>query len=415
MNRLQLTLFVLVATVMLAPPFWGTEPNWPGWRGPNRTDVTSETGFLKEWPKAGPRRVWLFDNCGVGFSGPAIVGDCLYIMGARDGKERILALNSNTGDELWDREIDKEWEQGRGNGPRSTPTVAGDRVYALSANGRVVCLKRDDGKELWNVSLVKLGGTPPNWGYCESVLVDRGRMICTPGGPQGAIVALNANSGKVEWQSTKFTEPAQYASPQAIELNGARQYVQLTMKSIVGVDANNGKVIWRSDWPGATAVITTPIIHDNQVYVTSGYGVGCKLVKIDTQNKTSDVYFNKRMKNQHGGVILLDGKLYGYSDKIGWVCQDFNTGKLVWSEKKALGKGSIAYADGRFYCFSENEGTVVLIDASPEGWKERGRFTLTLKSKLRQPRWLIWTHPVVTGGRLFLRNQELLFCFDVGA
>ena len=121
------------------------------------------------------------------------------------------------------------------------------------------------------------------------------------------------------------------------------------------------------------------------------------------------------MKNQHGGVILLDGKLYGYSDKIGWVCQDFNTGKIVWSEKQALGKGSIAYADGRFYCFSENEGTVVLIDASPGGWKERGRFTLTLKSKLRQPRWLIWTHPVATGGRLFLRNQELLFCFDVGA
>ena len=326
------------------------EPNWPGWRGPHRTDVTSETGFLKAWPKEGPRRVWLFDNCGAGFSGPAIVGDRLYIMGARGGKEKILALNIESGKELWDADVDDVWKQARGNGPRSTPTVTNDRVYAVAANGRVGCVRAGDGKEVWNASFEKLGGEPPNWGYCESVLVDQGRVICTPGGPQGAIVALSADTGKVLWQSKEFTDPAQYASPQAIEFNGTRQYIQLTMKAVVGVSADSGKLLWKSPWPGATAVITTPIFHDGHVYITSGYGVGCKLVKIDASDKTSDVYVNKKMKNQHGGVILLDEHLYGYSDRIGWVCQEFKTGEIVWSEKTKLGKGAIAYADGRFYC-----------------------------------------------------------------
>jgi outer membrane protein assembly factor BamB len=187
------------------------------------------------------------------------------------------------------------------------------------------------------------------------------------------------------------------------------------MRHIAGVAAADGKLLWQADFPGATAVIPTPIFHDGKVYVTAGYGAGSKLVQVGPGNQVNEIYSNKVMKNHHGGVILLDGHVYGYSEGPGWVCQDFNTGQEVWAEKSALGKGAIAYADGRFYCLSENNGTIALIEAAPKGWKEHGRFTLSPLSDQRSPQGHVWTHPVVTGGRLYVRDQELLFAFDVKA
>jgi outer membrane protein assembly factor BamB len=307
------------------------------------------------------------------------------------------------------------FEIARGNGPRSTPTVVNGRVYALGAKGNLVCADASDGRLIWKVAMSDLGGAPPEWGYCESVLVDAGRVICTPGGPKGALAALDAATGKLVWQSREFTDPAQYASPIVFAWAGVRQYVQLTMRSLVGVQASDGKLLWKSDWPGQTAVIPTPIYRDGRVYITSGYGVGCKQVRLGKDQSVSDVYVNKVMKNQHGGVILIGDHLYGYSDGAGWTCQDFETGEAVWSEKEKLGKGAIAYADERLYCLSQDEGIVALIEASTEGWKEHGRFQLPYDSKLRQPKWLVWTHPVISGGRLYLRNQELLWSYDVKA
>lgn len=393
----------------------GAAEDWPQWRGPDRTDVSTETGLLGAWPADGPELVWTFKNAGIGFSGPAVVDGTLYIMGAREGVEQLLAIDVAEGKELWSLDVGEVFEIARGNGPRSTPTVAGGRVYALGAKGNLVCADASNGRLIWTVSMSDLGGTPPEWGYCESVLVDGKRVICTPGGPKGAVAALDAATGEVVWQAREFTDPAQYASPIVFDWAGIRQYVQLTMESLVGVQASDGKLLWRSDWPGRTAVIPTPIYRDGHVYITSGYGIGSKLVRLGPDNSVSDVYFNKVMKNQHGGVILLGDHLYGYSDGRGWTAQDFKTGEAVWSDKEKLSKGSIAYADGRFYCLSQDEGTVVLIDASPEGWNERGRFQLPYDSKLRAPKWLIWTHPVISGGRLYLRNQDLLFSYDVKA
>src|SRR5690606_33684454 len=255
----------------------------------------------------------------------------------------------------------------------------------------------------------------PKWGYTESVLVDGDRVICTPGGSKGTMAALDRATGKTLWQSKEWTDGAHYSSPLVREIHGVRQYIQLTEKTLAGVRASDGKVLWRSPWPGTIAVIPTPIEHENHVYVTSGYGVGSKLVEVAKDFSVKEVYFNKNMKNHHGGVIRVGEHLYGYSDGVGWLCQDFKSGEIVWREKDKLGKGAIACADGMLYCLSEQDGSVVLIDASPKGWNERGRFVLDPKSKSRSPRGAIWTHPVISNGRLYLRDQEYIYCYDVKA
>ena len=198
-----------------------------------------------------------------------------------------------------------------------------------------------------------------------------------------------------------------------VELNGQRQYLQLFMSQVVGVSASDGKLLWKSAWPGKTAVIPTPIYHDGHVFITSGYGVGCKLVKVGEGNQAEDVYFHQKMKNHHGGVILLGNHLYGHSDSVGWVCLEFKTGDVVWAEKEALGKGCVTCADGMLYCVDEKSGTVVLAEASPAGWKEHGRFNPSQKPARRNSKGMVWTHPVVSNGKLFLRDQEMLSCYDV--
>ncbi|MEZ6058221.1 MAG: PQQ-binding-like beta-propeller repeat protein [Planctomycetaceae bacterium] len=387
--------------------------DWPQWRGEHRDGLSSETGLLKEWPAEGPRKVWMSDVAGLGYAGIAVVGDTLYTMGAREDKEFLIAINAADGSEKWSLEMGPLLTNGWGDGPRGTPTVVGDHVYALSGQGHLHCAKVQDGTSVWSTKMSEFGGKAPNWGYTESVLVDGDRVVCTPGGKQGAIVALNRKTGETLWQSKDFTEGAQYASITVVEFDGIRQYVQLTQQKLVGLNAETGAVVWQSDWNGKTAVIPTPIHNDGKVYISSGYGVGCKLVQLEADGKVSDVYVNQVMKNHHGGVILVGNHLYGYSDGPGWICQDFATGEMVWNEKNELGKGAIAYADGMFVLQDEGKGTIMLIEASPEGWKPHGKFTLAPQTTKRNPKGKIWTHPTISNGKLYLRDQELLFCFDI--
>lgn len=387
--------------------------DWPQWRGPDRTDVSKETGLLNQWPAGGPAVTWINKDGGLGYAGFAVVGDTVYTMGSRGDTEHLLALDAKDGSQKWTTPIGALLTNGWGDGPRGTPTVDGDHVYTLSGQGNLVCAKIADGSVVWKASMRDLGGKTPNWGYTESPLVDGDRVVCTPGGDKGAIAAFDKRSGKLLWQSADFKEPAQYSSVIAADHNGKRQYIQLTMSKIVGLDAATGAVLWVTDFPGRTAVIPTPIFHDGHVYVAAGYGVGCKMVKVGEGNAVSEVYRNDVMVNHHGGVVLVGDHLYGYSDKSGWTCQEFKTGKQVWAEKKGLGKGAITYADGKLILVGENDGQVVLIDASPTGWKEHGRFTLTPQTKNRNPKGKIWTHPVVANGKMYLRDQELIFCFDV--
>jgi outer membrane protein assembly factor BamB len=279
-------------------------------------------------------------------------------------------------------------------------------------------LETANGEELWRISLTELGGSIPTWGYTESVLVDGDSVVCTPGGPAGAVVAVHRRTGHVLWRSTDFTEDAQYTSIVPIDHNGQRQYVQLTQKSLVGLDAQTGRIAWRTDWLGNVAVVPTPIVHQGYVYATAGYGAGCILFQLGDGSSVTSVYDDqakKAMKNHHGGVLLFEDHIYGYSDGVGWVCQEFLSGKIVWRERSKFGKGSIGFADGMLYLLSEDDGTVVLIDASPHGWNEKGRFTLQPQSKIRKREGRIWVHPVVCNGRLFLRDQDLVYCYDVSA
>jgi outer membrane protein assembly factor BamB len=432
----------LAAACLAAVGLSALAADWPQWRGPDRTDVSKETGLLKAWPKGGPPLLWKFTGAGVGFSGPAVVGDRLYTVGAREEIEYVVALDVSTGKEVWHTKLgaiftfeDNRW----GDGPRSTPTVDGDHVYALGGQGELVCLHVKDGKEVWRKNLIKdFGGRymhsteALHWGYCESPLVDGDKLVCCPGGPQGLMVALNKLTGAVIWRSTDLKDEATDSSIMPADIGGVRQYVQSTYKgegqggSVVGVSAKDGKLLWV--FPNARydiyAVVPTPIVKDSLVYVTAGYSAGCNLLKITKDGaafKAEDLYSSrsqKVMQNEHGGVVLVGGYVYGYSDGKGWVCQEFKTGKLVWNEKNQLdGKGSLTCADGHLYLYSD-EGVAALIKATPMGWEESGRFDLPEKSKVPELRKTsrtagIWTHPVVANGRLYLRDQDLLFCFDV--
>jgi outer membrane protein assembly factor BamB len=406
------TLVHLLALTSLAPVLLANSFDWPQWRGPDRSHVSRESGLLKTWPQGGPKRLWLYENAGNGYSGPAVSKGKLFTLGTRDGNEILLVLDATTGKEILATKIggilDNDW----GDGPRGTPTVDGDRVYAMSGRGDLVCMKIADGKIVWSASMAKLGGERPKWGYTESVLIDDQQVVCTPGGPEGAVAALDKMTGKVRWQSKEFTEPAHYSSIVPAQINGTAQYVQRTEKSVVGISPRDGKLLWETSFPGRTAVIPTPIVRGNDVYVTAGYGAGCKLVRIGAGNKVTLVYENKVMKNHHGGTVLLGDHIYGYSDENGWTCQDVSNGEAVWKHK-GLGKGAIAYADGMLYCVEESSGNVVLAEASPKGWNEKGRFKLDPQTKIRSARGRIWTHPVISNGKLYLRDQDLIYCYDV--
>jgi len=405
-------LFVFLAAC-LSNLVQAEEFSWPHWRGPNYDDVSLEKGLLKKWPDSGPTRVWLNEDVGLGYSDIAIVGGKLFTMGLRDDdKEYVICCDANTGKQLWETAIGDKLKNDWGNGPRGTPTVAGNFVYALSGQGDIACLAVADGSLKWHKTAKEFGGGTPGWGYCESVLIDGDLAVFTPGGSKGSLVALDKDSGEKIWQSEDVKIGAQYASIVPVNMHNKRQYIQLFQKEFVGVDASNGMKLWETGFGGSTAVIPTPIVHGDQVYVSAGYGAGSKSVKISSDNMVEDLYENKVMKNHHGGVLFLDGYVYGHSDGPGWVCQNFKTGEEVWAEKK-LGKGSVTCADGMLYCLEERDGNIALVKASPEKFEEISRFKLEPQTTKRKKDGRIWTHPVVCNGKLYVRDQELLSCYNV--
>jgi outer membrane protein assembly factor BamB len=225
------------------------------------------------------------------------------------------------------------------------------------------------------------------------------------------MAALHKKTGAVVWQSSKLKGPAQYSSPIRIEVNGQPQYAQLLMNKVVGIAPKDGALLWETSFPGRVAVIPTVLFHNNSVYATAGYGTGCQMIKLDGA-EPEVVYEEKSITNHHGGVIVVDGKIYGHSDKGGWTCQDFLTGKIEWQDE-SLGKGACTYAAGHLICVDENDGTVVLATAKPDKWQEISRFKLAPQTSLRKKEGRIWSHPVVVNGRLYLRDQDLIFCYNV--
>jgi outer membrane protein assembly factor BamB len=399
--------------------------DWPQWQGPDRDNVSKETGLLQDWPKGGPKFLWSTDILGTGYSGPAVVGDRVYILGSDGKQDFAIALDANDkGKKVWATPIGPYVQNGYGSGPRGTPTVDGEFLYALGAAGQLHCLRVADGSRVWAVDLVKdLGGGRPNWNFSESPFVDTDQVICTPGGRNGTLAALDKAKGTVIWRSKDLTAGAAYSSVVVTEIGGNRHYVQMTTEGAVGVAAKDGKLLWKEPVAiNRTAIVPTPIVQESNVYVTSNYGAGCALLKLSGDGgpvKAEVVYQNKDMDNHHGGVVLVDGLLYGCSGNTNgrpckWVCQDFNTGKKVWDDLP-FQPGSVTYADGRLYCYGQNDGTALLVEVSKAGYKVHGQFTIPRHARRRERPNSIWTHPVVANGKLYLRDQELLFCYDVKA
>ena len=387
--------------------------DWPQWQGPDRSNVSQETDLLKAWPAGGPALKWKATGLGTGYSGVAVVGQRVYTMGDRDDTCYVHALAVGSDKPLWSRAVGKAGAPGWGGyaGPRCTPTVEGDRIYVLGQYGEIACLEAEDGTVVWTQHMESdLGGKRPEWGYSESLLVDGDLVLCTPGGDQGTLAALDKHTGKAVWRSTGCKDGAHYSSIVPADIDGVRQYIQLTAEHVLGV-GRDGQVLWTAERRGRTAVIPTPIVAGNRVYVASGYGAGSNLFEIarrDGRFEASQVYATKTMANQHGGVVLIGDNLYGYCDSKGWTCQSLATGKAVWTEKGQVGKGSLTAADGMLYLRSEEKGTVALIKATPDGYQETGRFTQPGYGKPQT-----WPHPVISDKTLYLRDQDQLLAYDV--
>ena len=425
--------------ILLGSLVWtqiGRADDWPQYRGPRRDDVSLETGLLKTWPQAGPPLLWTYKEAGIGYSGVAVVGDRLLTIGARGETEYLIALDIQSPKdgsvaEAWHASVGPLFDFKGNNwsaGPSSTPTIDGELTFALGGRGDLLCVQTADGKERWRKNLPEeldaqvnpIGGGPRGlgWGFTWSPLVDGEQLICIPGGPQGTVAALDKQTGSVLWRTKDVTDQAAYTSPIPAVLHDVRQYVVLTNQGVIGVRAQDGAVLWnyRRKPPFGTEVVNSPLVSGDLVYVTVGAGQGCDLLRIarDGDTFTAEVvYSNKNMANHHGNVVLLDGHVYGFSQGKGWICQDLAVGEIVWAERRRLSSGSLTSAEGRLYAFTENDATVALLDAKPNGWAEHGRFKLPQLSTARKPRGQIWTPPVISGKRLFLRDQELVYCYNI--
>ena len=432
----------IVSAAPEAPPAVGP---WPQWRGPRRDNVSDDAGLLKQWPKDGPPLAWKAKGVGAGYSSPSVAGGRVYTMGDAADACYVIAVDESTGKELWRAKVGPTGGGGGFPGPRCTPTVDpadGKHLYALGQHGDLVCLETDAGKEVWRKHMVKdfeglmvaidlSGRSVPPWGYSEGPLVDGDRLVCTPGGPKGTLIALNKKTGDVLWRTAKWTDPAVYSSPLAADIAGRRQYVQLTGTHLAGVDAETGQVLWTTTRFGGPAVVPTPIVHEDTVFATSGYGIGCHLYRVTTHDlpPTADggagaaagakpakefrvevVYANRSLKNHLGGVVRVGDYVYGSNDPGILTCLKWSTGDLMWKDR-SVGKGSVTAADGMIYLRGQDgAGTVALVEATSEAYRERGRFDPPDRSGQST-----WPPPVVAGGRMYLRDQDVLLCYDVRA
>jgi outer membrane protein assembly factor BamB len=389
--------------------------DWPQWRGADRTGISRETGLLKTWPATGPVLAWKATGLGGGYSTPSVAGGRIYGMGAREEQEVVWALDEKTGKEVWATVLVPANRQvGYGEGPRATPTVDGDRLYALGVSGDLVCLDLGSGKLRWRKNLVSdFGGAIPNWGYAESPLVDGEKLIVTPGGGTATLAALNKLTGDVIWKAqVPSPNGAHYASAIAADVQGVRQYIQFTGGGLVGVAAQDGRFLWKYDHhANLTANIATPIYRDNCVLISAAYGSGAGLVKLepaaDGTFTATEVYFNAQLKNKHGGMVLVGDYVYGFDDPGTLTCMEFKTGRTVWQDRSVGGNAAVTFADGHLYCRSQR-GTVALVAATPDGYQETGRFEQPDRSTANA-----WPHPVIAHGKLYLRDQDVLLCYDV--
>ena len=385
--------------------------DWPQWRGPDRNGLSKETGLLSQWPRSGPTVAWSAAMLGAGYGSIAVQGDRVYVQGMRNRQSVVSTLNRADGKVVWVRILGPAGDNDRGPGPRSTPTIDGDRVFALSETGDLACLRAADGTVIWQRNILKeFQGGNPNWLLSESPLIDGDHVIVTPGGRGAGVVALDKMSGKTVWVSKELSDGAGYSSPIVADVGGVRTIMAFTADAGVGVRASDGKLMWRnSSASNGTANIATPVYSDGKVFFTSSYGAGGALLGLRASGNevlAQEIYFTRDMRNHHGGVVLVNGYIYG-TGSGSLRCIEFASGKMVWRDR-SVGKGAVTYADGHLYILSE-DNVVGLVEATPAGYREKGRFSIADQGLPS------WAHPVVSGGRLYIRNQGTLTSYDVRA
>ena len=400
--------------------------NWPGWRGPLRDGISTETGLLTSWPQGGPPKIWTATGLGNGYASVSVAGGRIFTTGDRRDGQYAIAIDEATGNTLWATKLGAaNSAEGERGGARSTPTIEGDLIWLTDADGGVFCLEAASGKERWRRSMTRdFGGSLMTiWGFSESPLLDGNRVIVTPGGPKAAMVALDKLTGKEIWRAptpsfgSAGRDGAGYSSIVISNGGGVKQYVQLMGRGLIGVRAADGVVLWHYNRVANNiANITTPIVKDNFVFGSTGYDTGSVLLELSASG-TGRVQAKERyfldpgtLQNHHGGFVLIDGYLYGgHGQNNGFpVAVDLATGKNAWARVRGAGNGSAAVtaAEGLLY-FRYESGTMALIEANPQRYALRSTFQIP---GVKQPS---WSHPVITGGRLYLREQEALHAYNI--
>jgi outer membrane protein assembly factor BamB len=496
--RFLLPLSLSISTILAAPG------DVPQWRGPNRDGNFVETGLLRTWPAGGPKLAWKAEKLGKGMAGVSVVGGKVLTTAGRKDGQYIVAIDAATQRELWAAKLSS-----KGGEPRCTPTVDGNLVFAVSANGELVAAQLSDGKEVWRKSFdADFGGAQvPTWQFSESPLVDGEQLIVVPGSNEAVVAALNKKTGAVIWKCAaelngKGHGGAGYTGAVVSNAAGIRQYVTLVGKGAIGVDAKTGKLLWHYNRvANGTAVIPTPLVWDDYVFVSSGYGTGAALLRIardgapapaaeaakvdpvkiaELSKKVGELNAeierrrDERMKhrrgtaeydaadklvqgmkpeiekaeaalkaakgekeegapptkiagspvvaneeywlnagvfqNHHGGMVRIGDYIYaGKGHNNGFpICLEWKTGKVVWEKERGPGKESAAViaADGHLY-FRYQDGVMALIEASPKGYAEKGTFKL---ATVNGPS---WPHPAIAGGKLYIRDQDVLMCYEL--
>lgn len=419
-----------LALILALPAAPAQAADWPGWRGPARDGKSPETGLLGEWKEGGPPLAWQASGLGGGFSSLAVVGERIYTMGDLGERQYVLALDRADGKVVWKTAVGPAWVDGYG-GPRATPAVDGGRVYALSTEGELVCLDAESGGKVWSRNLPRdfggrmmATGRGTHWKFAESPLVDGDRVVVTPGVPDAALVALDKATGKEVWRAKvpafgdNGADGAGYASVVVSNGAGVKQYVTILGRGAVGVEAATGRYLWGYNRiANDVANIPTPLVEGDHVFVSTGYGTGAALLRLEKDGSgvaAREVYFlpGDDFQNHHGNMVLHRGHVYaGTGHNKGFpISVKLADGAVAWGPVRNQGQGSAAvtFADGRLY-MRYQDGLVVLVEATPEEYRERGSFQIP---GVERPS---WSHPVVAGGRLYLREQDRLFVYDVSA
>lgn len=386
------------------------------WRGPERNGKYPDTGLLKEWPEGGPALVLKKDGLPNGYSTPVMYEGMIYISGKRDDADVLTCLDLQ-GNVIWETVYGQSWENTYPES-RNTPTIENGRIYITGGMGTVVCMDTETGEILWNVNTHEdFGGEFHRWGMAESVVLTDNAVISTPVGDRTVAVALDKEDGSVLWESGSAGGVRSYVSPLLIDHNGKEIILIVSSEDLIAVDPGAGELMWSFDIVtghaprGSRNNTVTPLYHDGSVFVTSGYDVDAIMVSLSEDGMVpTEKWSDATLDTHHGGVVLVDGYIYGSNwinnGNGNWVCQEWDTGKVMY-EEKWHNKGSIIYADGLLYVFEEKRGHVGLVEPDPEGFRVISSFRITDGTGP------YWAHMSIYGKKLLVRHGEVLFVYDI--